>query len=199
MMACALCFAFLQLKMPVFIYQRDLMSTEPWRWWTAQWVHVGWWHYILNNLALACWPFIFPGIQRAQLLWALVIVSPLLSVGLYLCCPQIHAYAGLSGVLHGLYAWAALKALTAPSTNKIALQTDASKRNFSERGFAAVVLVGVILKVLTEKITGYASTEALIGAPVLIEAHQIGVVIGVLYFAVPYLWFKFYSRNDKAA
>ena len=212
--ACAVLFALLQLWMPQFIYQRDVMTSEPWRWWTAQWVHVGWRHYLLNMMALTCLPFIFPQSGRFKLLSALLVLSPMVSLGLYWFFPTVYAYAGLSGVLHGLYTWAALMVLF-PShasfshtwfhnvsvrhqqTNghPMNIQSQSSMQHLSrdvvpEKKFALFLLLAVIVKVLVEKKIGHTDTERLIGAHVLIQAHQIGLVVGIIYFSLLYGWYK---------
>ena len=218
--ACAVLFALLQLWMPQFIYQRDVMTSEPWRWWTAQWVHVGWRHYLLNMMALTCLPFIFPQSGRFKLLSALLVLSPMVSVGLYWFFPTVYAYAGLSGVLHGLYTWAALMVLFPshasfhhslvrhqPTNSQLqnmqppSLMQHLSRYVVPEKFFALFVLLAVIVKVLVEKKIGHTDTERLIGAHVLIQAHQIGLVVGIIYFSLLYGWYKLnatnYQHNQK--
>ena len=189
--------ALLQLYMPQFMYQRDLMPTEPWRWWTAQWVHVGWRHYLLNVFAFLCLPFIFPYLGRVALMWAVLVLSPLLSISLYWLCPQIIAYAGLSGVLHALYAWAALDSLLIHNPQKTFL-FKGSWQLTSEQKFAALLFIGVVLKVVAEKWMGHSQTEQFIQAPVLIEAHQIGLVLGIWYATLTWIVFKIQSKNKAA-
>lgn len=155
----------LQLDMNTFIYQRDLMTGEPWRWWTAHWVHVGWRHYALNMLAFLSLPFIFPQLQRQTLLLGLLVLPPLLSAGLYELLPAVQAYAGLSGILHGIFVVAAIESLFIQR----------------ERNFAILVLVCFALKIGVEKWMGYSETAQFIQAPVLIESHQIGVLTGIIF------------------
>lgn len=155
----------LQLDMNTFIYQRDVMTGEPWRWWTAHWVHVGWRHYALNMLAFLSLPFIFPQLQRQTLLLGLLVLPPLLSVGLYELLPAVQAYAGLSGILHGIFVVAAIESLFIQR----------------ERKFAILVLVCIALKIGVEKWMGYSETAQFIQAPVLIESHQIGVLTGIIF------------------
>ena len=218
--ACAVLFALLQLWMPQFIYQRDVMTSEPWRWWTAQWVHVGWRHYLLNMMALTCLPFIFPQSGRFKLLSALLVLSPMVSLGLYWFFPTVYAYAGLSGVLHGLYVWAALMVLCPshalfhhsivrrqPTNSQLqnmqspSLMQHLSRYIAPEKKFALFVLLAVIVKVLIEKKIGHTDTERLIGAHVLIQAHQIGLVVGIIYFSLLYGWYKLNAAkfSDKLA
>lgn len=163
--------AALQLAMSHFIYNRTEMLSEPWRWWTASWVHVGWRHYMLNMLAFVLIVFIFPHANIKSLSYCLAVFSPLLALALYLLMPDIYAYAGLSGILHGIYAYIALQSLMISK----------------ERKFALLVLVCIALKISWEKINGYSETAQLIQAPVLIESHQIGLLIGLLAGLIFYL------------
>lgn len=156
--------AALQLNMDAFVYQRELMWSEPWRWWTAHGVHVGWRHYGLNMLAFLCLPLLFPHVQRRTVVVSLLVLPPLLSAGLYWLLPYVQAYAGLSGILHGIFVLVAIEGLLIKP----------------ERKFAMLVLACIALKIGFEKWLGYSETAQLIHAPVLIESHQIGVVTGVL-------------------
>lgn len=52
--------AYLQVFPDYFIYWHESLLGEFWRLWTAHWVHVGWIHFLLNMMAFACLPFIFP-------------------------------------------------------------------------------------------------------------------------------------------
>ena len=73
-------------------------------------------------------------------------------------------YAGLSGVLHGLFAWGAIQDIKAKD----------------KLGWA--LLIGVIAKVVWEQFSGgSASSAELIGARVAVEAHLAGVLGGVLF------------------
>ena len=170
----------LQLDMNTFIYQRDLMTGEPWRWWTAHWVHVGWRHYALNMLAFLSLPFIFPQLQRQTLLLSLLVLPPFLSAGLYGLLPAVQAYAGLSGILHGIFVVAAIESLFIQR----------------ERKFAILVLVCIALKIGFEKWMGYSETAQLIQAPVLIESHQIGVLTGIIFILLKTV--ICYSKHKKS-
>lgn len=170
----------LQLGMNSFIYQRELMWGEPWRWWTAHWVHVGWRHYALNMLAFLCLPFIFPHLSRATLLLSLLVLPLLLSAGLYWLLPNVQAYAGLSGILHGMFVLVAFESLKIKQ----------------ERKFAFLVLGCIAIKISLEKWMGYSETAQLIQAPVLIESHQIGVVTGIIFaFCKAMIYYLKYKSN----
>jgi rhomboid family GlyGly-CTERM serine protease len=168
--------ACLQVFSDAFIYwQADLLH-QFWRLWTAHWVHVGWIHYVLNMLAFACLPFIFPRVKVWHFVALLLLLPPLISLSFYYGFPEIEAYAGLSGVLHGAYVAVAGVHLL----------------DKKERNFAALVLFLLLAKLIWENTIGSVGTAELIGSPVLVEAHLLGVIWGVMIAIVYILWFYFY-------
>ena len=167
---CVLVSAVLQAGMPSLRYVHDLIPLQPWRMLTAHWVHVGWWHYALNMLAFLFLPLVFPNFSIRSLLLCLSLLSLFISVCFYLFMPALSAYVGLSGVLHGIYVLAALQAL----------------QHGRARRFAIIVLVFIAAKLLWEKLFG-SESAALIQAPVVIEAHQFGVLGGMLFAAIGYV------------
>jgi len=166
--------ACLQIFADYFIYWRPDLLEQFWRLWTGHWVHVGWTHYLLNMLAFACFPFIFPHVRILHLAALLVVLPVCISLSFYYIFPDIEAYAGLSGVLHGAYVTVALIHLSYAH----------------ERKFAAVVLGLIVLKLIWENTIGNTGTAELIGSPVLVEAHLLGaiwgMVFGLLYFPFHY-------------
>ncbi|TCB80934.1 rhombosortase [Acinetobacter sp. ANC 4173] len=166
--------ACLQIFADYFIYWRPDLLEQFWRLWTGHWVHVGWIHYLLNMLAFACFPFIFPHVRIWHLAALLVVLSVCISLSFYYIFPDIEAYAGLSGVLHGAYVAVALIHLSYTY----------------ERKFAALVLGLIVLKLIWENTVGNTGTAELIGSPVLVEAHLLGafwgMVFGLLYFLFHY-------------
>ncbi len=154
--------ACLQVFSQYFIYWKFSFYTEPWRWWTAHWVHVGWIHYLLNMLAFIFLPFIFPQMKNRYLIALLLLLPPLMSFSFYAIYPNIEAYAGLSGVLHGLYVAVAIFYL----------------QFAKERKFALLVLCLVGAKLAWENTFGSLQTAELIGSPVLVEAHAVGAFWG---------------------
>ncbi len=170
---CCLFSAFLQLFQADFIYQKSKLFIEFWRLWTGHWVHVGWIHLLLNMLAFACLPFIFPQIKNKTYLILLIVLPPLISLSFYVLYPNIEGYAGLSGVLHGLYAFSAIVYLT---------QKDEGK-------FAILVLLLLGAKLWWEQHFGQIGTAKLIGTPVLVEAHLWGAIWASI-LAVSYLFLK---------
>lgn len=171
--------ACLQVFPDLFIYWRPSLLAEFWRLWTAHWVHVGWMHFFLNMLAFACLPFIFPHARNWHLCVLLLLLPPFISLIFYFYLPYIEAYAGLSGVLHGLYTAVGLVYLQYPK----------------ERKFAILVLLLIAAKLVWENTIGQTGTAQLIGSPVLTEAHLIGAIGGVLC-GLSYLLFRKVERTD---
>ena len=155
--------ASLQIFNDSFIYWRESLLGEFWRLWTAHWVHVSWPHYFLNILAFICLPFIFPRASIWNFAAILLILPPLISLSFYFFLPNIEAYAGLSGVLHGAYVAVACVHLLYQR----------------ERGFAMLVLFLIFAKLIWENTIGNQETAQLIGSPVLVEAHLLGVIWGI--------------------
>lgn len=124
-------------------------------------------------VALACLPVIFPKVRIDILLWFSIVLPVFSSVTLYWLYPEVQWYAGFSGVLHGLYVVAAVL----------------SYRLKGERLFAIGILLGILLKLSWESVTGgLSATEQLIGSPVLIEAHQMGVFWGIVLLLCSWVW-----------
>ena len=139
---------------------------EPWRWWSAAWVHLSVQH-LLVNLAGGVLVLLLGWVARLprEAAWAWAMAWPLTHLGLLLA-PDLHRYGGLSGVLHAGVAVAA-----------VALVRDAVLRR--ERVLGALLLTGLCAKVLGER----AWAETLVTPPgwdfaVAPLAHASGVVCG---------------------
>lgn len=81
-------------------WQPALAWSEPWRWWSAAWVHYSRMHLVVNlagAAGVAALGLAAPASRRAALAWLLA--WPLTHLGLMLD-PQLAHYGGLSGVLH---------------------------------------------------------------------------------------------------
>ena len=170
--------ACLQVFADHFIYWKPGLLAEFWRLWTAHWVHVGWMHFFLNMLAFSFLPFIFPHARNWHLGALLLVLPPFISLIFYFYLPYIEAYAGLSGVLHGLYTAVGLVYL----------------QYVHERKFAILVLALIAAKLIWENTLGQGNTAQLIGSPVLTEAHWLGALGGLLC-GVAYLFAKKLDRE----
>ena len=169
--------ACLQVFVDSFVYWQAGLFEEFWRLWTGHWVHVGWIHYVLNMLAFACLPFIFPRVKVWHFAALLVLLPLFISLCFYYFFPDIEAYAGLSGVLHGAYVAVACVHLLYKK----------------ERNFAAFVLLLILAKLIWENTIGSVGTAELIGSPVLVEAHLLGVIGGVVIAMLYILWDYFFE------
>ncbi|MDZ7857461.1 rhombosortase [Sphaerotilus sp.] len=111
---------------------------EPWRWWSAAWVHLSTLH-LLTNLAGGVLVMLLGWVARLprEAAWAWALAWPLTHLGL-LVAPDLLRYGGLSGVLHAGVAVAA-----------VALVRDAALRR--ERVLGALLLAGLCAKVLGER------------------------------------------------
>ncbi|GIU49100.1 rhombosortase [Shewanella sairae] len=145
-------------------YQRYLiLESQWWRLLTGNLLHTNLWHLVMNLTGL--WVIIALHEQhyRATKLSVLFIILCLLQgIGLLAFYPELVGYVGLSGMLHGLFAYGAVFDI----------------RQGYKSGY--LLLLGVILKVAYEQYYGAsAEVTALIDARVATEAHLIGLMCGL--------------------
>jgi rhomboid family GlyGly-CTERM serine protease len=117
-------------------WQPGLAASEPWRAWTAAWVHLSRLHLLANLVGAALVAAL--GIaarlpRRTAIAW--LVAWPLTQLGL-LAQPELIRYAGLSGVLHAGAAAAALHLVVAASGPR--------------RAIGVAIVAGVAAKVLLE-------------------------------------------------
>lgn len=158
----------LQWLQSSFLYDADQLWQQPWRLWTAHWVHVSWPHAALNLTALLLLPWIFPHYPPRRFWLMLGLGCPLISICMWFGLPDLRWYAGLSGILHGIYFSAAVHAFVS--------RTD--------RLVASILWIGLTVKIFLENIIVGQSTAELIGAPVLTQAHYFGVAVVVFASAI---------------
>ncbi|MGF1701425.1 rhombosortase [Photobacterium makurazakiensis] len=149
-------------------WDRDaILEGEIWRLVTGNITHTNWPHMIMNSLALATITFIFRRYLNTRRLSGLIVCLAAV-IGSTLMLSPMHWYAGLSGVLHGIFTWGAIKDIQAKDK------------------LGWVLLAGVSAKVIGEQFTGGSSSSAeLIGARVAVEAHLIGVIAGLCFAIIP--------------
>jgi rhomboid family GlyGly-CTERM serine protease len=118
-------------------WQPPLAAAEPWRWWSAAFVHWSEWHLIANLAALAVLAWL-GSVVRAPLLLTLAWLAswPMLHLSLLLQ-PQLAHYGGLSGMLHAGVAVLA-----------VFIARHGAPR---QRTIGALLLAGLILKILLEQ------------------------------------------------
>ncbi|MCL1142588.1 rhombosortase [Shewanella gaetbuli] len=151
----------------VLNYQRQAITDgQVWRIVTGNLLHTNMWHLAMNLAGF--WVIIFLHElhykrHTGKLILLFSSLCLLEGIGLYLFYPQLQAYVGLSGLLHGLFTFGAIM--------------DIRKGLIS--GY--VLLLGVILKVLYEQYFGAsADISELISARVATESHLVGVIAGLI-------------------
>ncbi len=126
------------LAWEVLCWRPEVVWLEPWRWWSAGWVHLSVMHLQANLVGVVlviALGWVARVETRAVLAWALA--WPLTHL-LLLVQPELGSYGGLSGVLHAGVIIAAVSAWR-------------SAPNPSARWVAGALGVGVLGKVLAER------------------------------------------------
>ncbi|HEX6999074.1 MAG TPA: rhombosortase [Gammaproteobacteria bacterium] len=149
-------------------YEREMLELgEWWRLATAHLVHLGPAHLAMNLVALALIGALFDDVLSAGEWTAAAVASAAaIDAGLWVFAPPVGWYVGLSGVLHGLFAYGALK---------LAL-----------RGAPAgwLLAAGLGAKLAWEHWAGAVPfSAATAGGPVVVEAHLFGALGGALALA----------------
>lgn len=150
-------------------YERGALEAgEGWRLLTAHIVHLGWGHLAMNLAALGLIRLIVAdAFSTADWIAAAVVSAVGIDLGLYVFSPGVDWYVGLSGVLHGLIAAAALTLLRV------------------QPAVGALLGGGVLLKLLVEQGVGpLPLSESAAGGPVIAEAHLYGAAAGAVYGAL---------------
>jgi rhomboid family GlyGly-CTERM serine protease len=147
-------------------YRRELLAAEPWRLFTAHFVHLTFLHAALNAVALLLIGRLFADRLRPDELFSLLGIAPvLISVLFWLLMPKLEWYRGLSGVLHALF-FAGCVVWIATTTGRA-------------RWLPAAALVGGAIKVLVEQPwdSSFPMHQALRIA-VVPQAHLLGAIVG---------------------
>lgn len=150
----------------LLVYERDAVAAgQWWRLLSGNLVHLGWTHLALNAAVMLIGARLFEGV-RAPVAWltGLVVCMLAVSLGLHILSTDIEWSAGISGALHGLLVIGGLDL-------------------YRRRDWVGPVLLALcIAKVTAEQFIGDGSpTEALIGAPVVVDAHLWGALGGVVF------------------
>jgi len=177
------------LQTSLFAYQRDWLNTgEWWRIFTAHFMHSNVFHFILNIIGLfLLW--LLHGEYSTPRAFAINIL--LLCAGISLCIyiwsPAIFWYVGLSGVLHGIFAWGVVIEI------------------FLKRKTGYLLLVGLIVKLIDEQFFSTSQfMSELIEVNVAIDAHFYGAVIGLVLGTISVYFFpsslpKTFTTSKKMA
>lgn len=132
-----------------------------WRLLSGNFTHTNFIHLGMNTAGLWVIAFFFRSITQSKEWLAVLLISSLL-VGVTLLGSNIQVYLGLSGTLHGLFAYYALK------------------ESLNGRRSSWLLVAGILAKVAYESIIGAPeSTASMINARVATEAHLVGMLSGL--------------------
>ncbi len=154
----------------------DRVFIEQGRYWliiSGHLVHFNWTHWLLNMAGLAMVAFFFsPHASVKQWLTVILASMLLISGAMLLWLPEIRTYVGLSGVLHGLFLYGALREI----------------RYYPASGY---ILLGILVAKLAWEFFNGAmpGSEEMTGGRVLTESHLFGAIAGVL------VWLAEYFKN----
>jgi rhomboid family GlyGly-CTERM serine protease len=144
--------------------REPIVAGEYWRLITGHLVHLGWGHALLNLAALGLVIASFrPLLGWSRWTMIALAAATAIDLGLWFSDPPVTWYVGLSGVLHGLVAAAAIALI-----------------RFAPR-MAVTVLAILTAKLAWEAFRGALPfTAELSGGDVIVEAHLWGAVGGVV-------------------
>jgi rhomboid family GlyGly-CTERM serine protease len=147
-------------------YRSELLATEPWRLFTAHFVHLTFLHAALNAVALLLIGRLFADRLRPGELFGLLGVAPvLISTLFWLLMPRLEWYRGLSGVLHALF-FAGCVVWIATTVGRA-------------RWLPVAALVGGAIKVLVEQPWDSSfPVHPALRIAVVPQAHLLGAIVG---------------------
>jgi len=156
-------------------YDRAAVAAgEWWRLLSGNFVHLGYWHLLLNILSLVLLVLLCPE-RLSPLEWVrrLVVIGVGMSLCLYFLVPSLATYVGLSGLIYGLFVLGFLRQ---------ALVRDE---------IAIACLVFLAARITWELVMGAPDSETeLIGGGVVAESHLYGICSALAYALAVYLWHK---------
>ncbi len=151
-------------------WQPALVGSQPWRLFSAIAVHYSLAHLAANLAGVALVAALGVSARvTLPIVWAWAFAWPMTHLGL-LADPGLAHYGGLSGVLH---------AGVAVATWHLVRDSTGTRRNIG-----AAVMIGLIVKVLSESPWAGAHHDAVLGISVVPLAHAAGLLAGLLCAAV---------------
>ncbi len=157
-----------------------LPAIEQGQWWrilTGNFTHTNFAHLTMNLAAFWIIATLFRPGWRSLLVLLLAIGA---IIGITCLFTNMYSYVGLSGVLHGIFAYYALQEL------------------LQGRKASALLIAGLVGKITWEQcFGGSASTAALIGASIATGAHLTGAISGMLG-AIGYHWLQKKKAQSSA-
>ncbi len=165
MTVCALLFVGAEAASLLRFARHEILAGQVWRMLTAHFVHANFLHGLLN---LTAFGIIMHSFGHKLGLWQWLVCGALcclvISVALLLFSPSVLGYAGLSGVLHGLFALGAVMCF------------------FADSRLYGVALAALVVKLVHEQLPGFDVhyMAEVTGGAVIVDAHLYGSVAGSL-------------------
>lgn len=167
---------------PLLSLERDKVAQgEAWRLLTSNFVHFGWPHTLINLAAFGIFLFILIDVfAPLRFITLLIFCSLVVGTGIYYLNPEYKVYAGLSGVMHGLF-------IAGFIVNK-----------HHARWKNALMIGALFGKILLEQQPDYHATHLQNFLPVAVayDAHLYGALAGLAFALGDALWRK-YAVNRK--
>ncbi len=176
----------LQTLQPTLLYQREsILAGEAWRLWSGNLIHTNYYHMLLNLAGF--WIFLLlcgSALSLKLLISSIFFATTLIGCALLILHPEIKWYAGLSGVLYGLFV---VGAVCLAAAGEI---------------LSFIALIALIAIKLGSSWLGDSdmTTQNMIEARIVDEAHLYGVIAGsfIAVCWLPYtLWRKKQGQNKK--
>lgn len=149
---------------------------EYWRLLTANLVHFGWLHTLMNAAALLlCALAFFMDYSLKKFSLLLLWCCAGVGVGIYVFNPEYSPYAGLSGAIHGLIVAGLLQTRAYPLWIRV------------------LALGLVVAKLVQENSAGYEATDlqVLLPVAVAVESHLYGAIAGLVFACSDWLFQRF--------
>lgn len=150
----------------------NVSNGEVWRLLTANLVHFGWIHTLMNAAALLlCALAFFMDYSLKKFSLLLLWCCTSVGVGIYVFNPEYSPYAGLSGAIHGLIVAGLLLSRAYPVWIRV------------------LALGLVIAKLVQENSADYEATDlqALLPVAVAVESHLYGAAAGLVFAVIAWL------------
>ena len=166
----------------LLIYDRQAINDlQVWRLLTGNYLHSNLNHLLLNlGGLLLLWSLHGDHFKTRSYLIGFTFFCVSMSLCLYYFTPEMSRYVGLSGALHGLFVWGAVKDIA------IGYKT----------GWG--LLIGIAVKVGYEQFVGPSESLAeTIGASIAIDAHLYGVLTGLCWAICEQVFYAPSKNEDK--
>jgi len=170
----------LDLEQTLRFDRRLIIEGAWWRILSANFVHLGWNHFALNMAGAALVFALFgPAVSAREWVSVIVISSVAIALAVLTLNHEINWYVGLSGTLHGLFAYGAVAELR------------------HARVFASLLLIGAAAKLGYEQLVGsLPGTAETVGGAVIVDAHLYGALAGLL---LAILWRGYLTVRERRA